>query len=100
MKINLNKEIKPFYGISSYIASSKIIFSKKDIKALTDACDEFGLDYNKVENIGIVESNKFTNNLEDIMSELDKKQIEYYQFDMPNGDEKIFVDLTNLIYND
>ena len=62
-------------------------------KIVYDAIKEFGLDK---ENVAIISSYSVDADWEDIKHELDKQQIEYYEFDDVNGESNIIFEINDL----
>jgi hypothetical protein len=61
-----------------------------------EALKEFGVDKNKVAVIG---SYSATADWDDIKNELDRRQIEYYEFDDLNGESNILFDVEDLQFD-
>lgn len=86
--VNLNNETEYYTDIQNSIEDDPDY--AEDYKA---AINEFGLD---VENIAVINSYAVNVDWEDIKDELDKRQIEYYEFDLNDGESVILFDIREL----
>jgi hypothetical protein len=78
-----------------YFSDMKIIFQEepeyeKDFRV---ALEEFGL---SPKNIGVINTYAVNEDWEDIKDELDRRQIEYYEFDDIKGESNILFDINDL----
>ena len=85
--INLEKEF------SYYLNMSDIQEDPEYRKEFKRAIDEFGINS---QNIGVITS--YTSNVawDHIKIELDKRQIEYYEFDLYDGESAILISMDDL----
>ena len=85
--VNFKEEIEYYTDMEDAIEEDDGY--KKDYAA---ALEEFGVNKHSV---GVISSYGASSNWEDIKDALDKKQVEYYEFDLYDGESSILVDIND-----
>jgi len=84
-KVDLKNEIIRFLDIKDTIKTDE-----QYVKEFKSAILDFGVD---IKSLGVISSFNIQSNWEDITKELDKRQIEYYEFDLYDGESSILIKL-------
>ena len=86
--VNLEEEMVNFVSLKNSLKDDKDQYKK-----FLEAAGEFGV---KESNIAVISSYSTTEKWEDITNELDRRQIEYYEFNDINGESNILFDANDL----
>jgi len=79
--------------VSYYVDEEGFDDDEESTKEIEFAIEEFGV---PKENIGIISSYGSDADWEDIKHELDRRQIEYYEFDTTSGETNILLNMNDL----
>ena len=85
-----NRSIDLQEEISNYTDLDGLQEDPEYLEEFEKAISEFGI---SIQNVGVISSYAANADWEDIKNELDKQQIEYYEFDLHDGERAILVSM-------